>query len=341
MTDFFPANNYPGIFSTQEWISAWQVAWADNAKIKVVEPHKDMAHGRHGFYQYSQKKFSLLNFTTLFPAGISTAVSPSLRSEYFFVGAQTAAEFISRACRHQWDQLFIPDVIVNSVEYSQLVPAAEAAGLTVLVRDTATSYAVRIRDNNFANYLKNIGSNTRLKLYNKRKKLYPLGLIEVRNLWPQLDAFIDILNGFHQQRWGKPCYQGLNLRQITMFLRNIAANGGVPDLSVIYCDGKAISAVLDLQYQQRIYNIQSGYLEKFQDGISLGTLHLGMQIEKAFAAEVDYYDFMAGQGKHSNYKQSLATHSENFASLMLVRNPFLKLLYRINDSVHRLKRGQE
>lgn len=337
MTDFFPASNYPGIFSTHEWIDAWQTAWADSSNIQVVEPHTGLAHGRQGFYQFSQTKLSLFTFTTLFPAGISTPASPSLRSEYFVVGKQTAAEFIANACRHRWDQLFIPDVIINSLEYTHLVQAAEAVGLTVLVRDTTTSYAVRLRDNSFEHYLKHIGSNTRLKLYNKRKKLYPLGVIEVRNLWPQVNQFIDILNSFHQQRWGKPCYQGRNLQQIVMFLQKIATNGGVPDLSVIYCDGKAISAVLDLHYRQRIYNIQSGYQEKFQDGISLGTLHLGLQIEKAFSAGADYYDFMAGNGKHSNYKQSLATHSEDFASVMLVRSPVLKFLYRINDKLRHLK----
>lgn len=341
MTDFFPANNYPGIFSTHEWIDAWQTAWADSCTIKQIEAHAGLAEGRHGFYQYNQTKFSLFKFTTLFPAGISTPASPSLRSEYFVIGEQTPAEFIAAACSHRWDQLFIPDVLVNSLEYTRLVQEAETAGLTALVRDTATSYAVRLRDNTFEQYLKHIGSNTRLKLYNKRKKLSPLGVIEVRNLWPQLDEFIDILNGFHQQRWGKPCYQERNLQQIMVFLRKIAANGGVPDLSVIYCDGKAISAVLDLHYRQRIYNIQSGYLEKFQDGISLGTLHLGMQIEKAFSADADYYDFMAGYGKNSNYKQSLATHNEGFASLMLVRSPFLKSLYRISDSLRRLKSAAE
>lgn len=337
MTDFFPAANHPGIFSTHAWIQAWQTAWGDSNSITVVEPHSDFSHGRHGFYRYTWNKFSLLKFTTLFPAGISTSVSPSLRSEYFMVGEQTPAQFISAACRHQWDQLFIPDVISSSLEYAQLVSAVEAAGLAVLVRDTSTSYAVHLRDNSFEQYLKHIGSNTRLKLFNKRKKLYALGEIEVRNLWPDVDGFIAILNEYHQQRWNKPCYQGRNLEQIKMFLQNISATGGTPDLSVIYCDGKAISAVLDLHYRQRIYNIQSGYLEKFQDGISLGTLHLGMQIEKAFAADADFYDFMAGNGKNSNYKQSLATCSEGFASLMLVRNPLLKCLYRVNDVLHRLK----
>lgn len=337
MSDFFPAANHPGIFSTHAWIEAWQVAWGDSKGITVVEPHIGLNHGRQGFYRYIQKKLPLISFTTLFPAGISTSESPSLRSEYFMTGEQTPAQFISAACRHQWDQLFIPDVISASIEYTQLVSAAEAAGLAVLVRDTSTSYAVHLRDNSFEHYLKYIGSNTRLKLYNKRKKLYPLGEIEVRNLWPAVDEFIAILNDFHQHRWGKPCYQGRNLQQIKLFLQNIAAAGGTPDLSVIYCDGRAISAVLDLHYRQRIYNIQSGYLEKFQDGISLGTLHLGMQIEKAFSADADFYDFMAGNGKNSNYKQSLATCSEGFASLMLVRNPLLKFLYWINDAVHRLK----
>lgn len=341
MSDYFPTANYPGMFSTQEWIDAWQDAWADDSAIAIAGAQKFAVNGRQQFYFYQQKKSSLLSFTTLFPAGISTSASPSLRSEYFMLGNQKPDEFIAAALCHKWNQLFIPDMISSSSEYAALVKAAESSGLQVLIRDTAISYAVRLQENNFDNYLKHIGSNTRLKLFNKRKKLYAIGEISRRNLWPDVDSFIRILNEFHMQRWDKPCYQGRNLKQITTFLQNIVQAGGKPDLSVIYCNGKPVSAVLDLYYRQRIYNIQSGYIEKFQDGISLGTLHLGLQIENAFATDAIYYDFMAGNGKNSNYKQSLATHNVQFASLMLVQSPLLKSLYCINDRLQRMKMPKE
>lgn len=341
MSDYFPSANYPGIFSTPAWIESWQNAWQDHGAIKLAQPQQSAVSERQQFYSYQQKKLSVFSFATLFPAGISTSASPSLRSEYFMLLKQRPDEFIAAALYHHWSQLFIPDVMLCSAEYVALVEAAENSGLQVLVRDTATSYAVRLHENTFDAYLKHIGSNTRLKLFNKRKKLYAIGDIEQRNLWPDIDGFVGILNEFHQQRWGKPCYQGRNLQQITGFLQAIAQVGGAPDLSVIYCDGKPVSAVLDLCYRQRIYNIQSGYVEKFQDGISLGTLHLGMQIEKAFLSDALYYDFMAGNGKNANYKKSLATHHTGFASLMLVRSPLLKSLYYLNTCWQKMRMVKE
>ena len=333
MTDFFPSPNNPGIFSTFEWINAWQRAWGDSEKIIPVVPFINPETPRQSLYSYQQKKYSLFSFTTLFPAGISTVNSRSLRSEYFTLSGLAADQFINAAKGNVWDQFFIPDVLASSDEYFQLTSAAKNAGLMVNIRDTSNSYAVRLIGSSFDNYLKNIGSNTRLKLYNKRKRLYQLGSISSVNLWPQVDEFMIILNRFHVERWGKPCFEGRNLQQITHFLQGISLAGGAPDLSVIYCDGKPVSVVLDLYYRQRIYNIQSGYIEKFKDGISLGTLHLGMQIEKAFSSDAYFYDFMAGTGKNSNYKKSLATDVGNFVSLMLVRSPLLKCLYRIKDTM--------
>jgi len=337
MTDFFPPPSYPGIFSTYEWVDAWQEAWASSEKIIPVSSVSVSQSPRHKLYQYQQQKIPLLTFTTLFPAGISTSASRSLRSEYFMLNGMNADAFIAMACRYNWGQFYIPDIIANSTEYSHLVSAAEAKGLAVLVRDNSHSYAIRLADNTFEQYLKSISSNTRLKLFNKRKKLYQLGTIRITNLWPRVNEFILMLNEFHSQRWGKPCFEGRNLQQITNFLNKISLVGGAPDLSVVYCDDKPISVVLDLYYRQRIYNIQSGYIEKFQDGISLGTLHLGMQVEKAFLSDAYFYDFMAGNGKNSNYKKSLSTDTEIFSSLMLVRNPLLKCLYRLNDAWAKFK----
>ncbi len=337
MADFFPASNYPGIFATHQWINAWQNAWADCEDIAVLHPHSDTDNCRDGFYTYAQTRLYGIKITTLFPAGISTPASPSLRSEYFNLQQDSAEKFLAAAGVFQWDQFYIPDLMLASPQYLSFCAAAEAQQLKIIVRDHSVSYAVRLRDNNFADYLKSLGSNTRLKLFNKRKKLYQLGDVRVENLWPQVDDFIGLLNQFHLQRWGKPCYAGRNLLQITSFLKQIASAGGVPDLSVIYCNNEVVSAVLDLEYCGRIYNIQSGYREKFQDGISLGTLHFGFQLEKAFGSGADYYDFMAGNGKNSDYKKSLATHSATFVTVMIVRSAFLRAMYTIKDLLNRIK----
>jgi hypothetical protein len=339
MNQYFPAENHPGIFSTQEWINSWRIAWEDSEAITIAVNDPSGVSSRCLFYSYRQKKFVSYSICTLFPAGISTPATPSLRSEYFILPDLSANDFISTALKldSKWDQLFIPDIMLDSQQHRELLAAAEINGLTVLARDYATSYGVQIADNTFENYLKHISSNTRLKLFNKRKKFYARGDVRKLNIWPDVDGFIKILNEFHQQRWQKPCYQGRNMKQIKHFLKGISKAGGQPDLSVIYCNDKPVSAVLDVYYKKRIYNIQSGFIEKFQDGISLGTLHLGMQIENAFSTDAIFYDFMAGTGKNSNYKKNLATNSAGLVSVVLVRRGLLKALYMLNDGVKSIK----
>lgn len=339
MNNYFPVENHPGIFSTQEWITAWQHAWGDSEDISIAVKKLSGISPRCIFYSFQQKKTSVFSFQTLFPAGISTSASPSLRSEYFVLPDLNVHDFIDKALKldSKWDQMFIPDIVLDSQEYKELIAAAEANGLAVLPRDYATSYGVKIAGNTFEKYLTHIGSNTRLKLFNKRKKLYAAGDVRKLNLWPDVDGFIEILNKFHLERWKKPCYQGRNLKQIKGFLKLISKVGGEPDLSVIYCNDRPISVVLDIYYKKRIYNIQSGYIERFQDGISLGTLHLGMQIESAFSTDATYYDFMAGTGKNSNYKKHLATNGAELVSVMLVRCRLLKGLYALNDGIKSIK----
>lgn len=337
MADFFPAANSPGIFSSPAWIFAWQESWGGEQKLALLTPPDRSANLRTVFYACQWQQVPLLKFKTIFSAGISTSVTPSIRSEYFMAEGCEGAAYLEAAFGYSWDQLLIPDVLVNSTFYPQVMAAAKKHGLGVRLMDKATTYAVDLQADSFASYLSRLGSNTRLKLFNKRKKLQQMGSVQRVNLWPRLDEFIEILNGFHQVRWGKPCYQGRNLQQIKLFLHAIVAEGGQPELSVIYCNDRPISAVLDLQYRQRIYNIQSGYLEEFSGGISLGTLHFGFQLEQAFESGALYYDFMAGNGKNGNYKASLATASDSFVSLMLVRNPLLKLIYRVNDGIKSIK----
>src|SRR5690606_35932030 len=105
-------------------------------------------------------------------AGISTPVSPSLRSEYFNLDKKHAALLLQSALRFQWDQFYIPDLILDSDEYRELCRVAYKENIKPIVRDQSISYAVQLKHNEFADYLKRLGSNTRLKLFNKRKKLF-------------------------------------------------------------------------------------------------------------------------------------------------------------------------
>lgn len=332
MSDFFPEANQPGLFSTSAWINVWKESWGDFSSISKenLDLNADCrTQTDEHWYSYIYTPARLLKFKTIFLAGTSTTAARSLRSEYFYPPSGCMSSLLNSAFKFSWDQLWIPDLISNSPQHKELLLCAKSFDVDVVVRDSATSYAVSLKETTFSDYLASLSGSTRLKLFNKRKRLMSLGGIEVRNVWPNVDGFIEELNGFHRQRWGKACYEGRNRKLITDFLRNISSEGGEIDLSIIYQNEKPISAVLDVTYQQRIYNVQSGYLEKFSDGISLGTLHFGYQIEKAFTSPALFYDFMAGDGKNSNYKKLLATTECTFISCMVVRSRPLKVLYWI------------
>jgi hypothetical protein len=83
-----------------------------------------------------------------------------------------------------------------------------------------------------------------------------------------------------------------------------------------------------------IYNIQAGYEEDFHKKVALGTLHLGYAIETAFKdPSVGFFDLLAGEGKKTDYKSHLATDRTSLTTLMVVRSPLFRLLYRMKDSL--------
>ncbi|GGY82329.1 hypothetical protein GCM10011613_28870 [Cellvibrio zantedeschiae] len=272
---------------------------------------------------------------TAFPLGVSTSIAPSIRSEYFNTAAYASSNSLARNyveafLESRCDQLYLPDILQDSPEYDLWKTLSDESGFDFIVKDINPTYGVDVSCESFDVYLSGLGSNTRLKLYNRRKNLHMLGEVKVENLWPDQEYFYKLINDFHQKRWGRDCYQGRNLTFIRLLLDNLVHDGHEVNLSLMTVNKKPVSVVLDIQFNGRIYNLQSGYLEGFAKNISLGTLHLGYQLESAFSrADVDFYDFMAGKGKNADYKSALSNRKAAFNTLLLVRNPVLKILYRM------------
>ncbi len=144
--------------------------------------------------------------------------------------------------------------------------------------------------------------------------------------------FFGLLNNFHQRRWGKPVYGSKALAFNTAFVERVVSEGGEPQLMALRCGDQLISLLYNMKYQGCVYNLQSGFEESFHPKLAVGTLHLGYAIERAFQEEgIHSFDMLAGSGKNENYKQRIATEGEPLISLMLVKYPVLKLLYRLKD----------
>lgn len=330
---FFPPHHQFGLFRSPAWQQAWRQHWSDT---KALKPLRRSNEEQSEFYRYWQIKRGL-PLRTAIPAGISSTAARSTRAEYFFFpsGAGPAEErvrdYLALALQHPWDQLDLPDLLTDSSEHHGLLQAAPKLGLYVTEQKRETAYAVDLRAQSFSDYVASRGKNTRLKLYNRRTKIAQKGTLEINNIWPDRSGFYQLLNTWHQVRWGKPVYAGRSLAFMDSLLRGLAEAGHKVDLSVMYLSGTPISAALDITVHGRCYNLQSGFVEDLIKGVSLGTLHFGYQIEAAFEAGAELYDFMAGTGKNSQYKASLANTQHDLVSLRLVRNPALKLAYKWRD----------
>lgn len=325
--EFFPSHHRRGLFYSAAWQKAWHDAYGSHPAIKL--------HPEAGLYSYPQKLKGLLPVRSATPIGATSPVTRSIRSEYLSIAknsenpAPEIGRYLDQALRHTWDQLTLPDIIKGTTEYISIIEEAMARGLYVTERDTEISYAIDFRGSNFNSYLKSLGSNTRLQLYNRRKRLAQKGDIKIENLWPDQARFYHLLNQFHFARWGKPCYSGRTLQFMDNLLSGLDREGHYIDLSVMFVKNSPISVTLDITSKGRCYNLQSGYLEAFATGLSLGKLHFGYQIEKYFNLRAEHYDFMAGPGKNAHYKGALSTSSAQVVSLRLLKSLPLKLLYRI------------
>lgn len=322
---FLQQNNCYTLFQTDAWRRAWAEAWLPflNSHPDIeIESSVPVYHCRHRI-----RRLVPVESTVSF--GCPARGVPSIRSEY-----GSWQEELPELIRRTRQQLVLPDVVEGSGSAGAIHATASAEGHRVITKDPSTAYSVDLSHGTFQEYLSSLSANTRVKLYNRRKRLAQLGSIEIINMWPDIDGFIAILNDFHQRRWGRPCYSGNNLRFIKRLLKHLHNDGYGIDLSALKVDREIESVVLDLQIDGRTYNLQMGFNESIAKGVSLGMLHFGYQLEGGFLSKTQQvYDFMAGRGKKSNYKEALANQYCKMSTLVVVKSLWLKTLYRLQGAL--------
>ncbi len=324
------ASDLSNVFRTDSWINSWRTSWSDYLQRYNFSADE--------YFYYVFLPVWKCNLITAVPVGCSSLSLQSIRSEYFDLQIELA-DWFSRLSQN-WQQLIIPDVDVASSTYSRINQVACERGYFIYQRSVSPSYGVIASETEFSDYLSRLSQSARARLFNKRKKLEQLGSLAITNIWPDLGRFIDLLNGFHQERWGKPCYQNENLDFIKRFLGSIVEQGAKVNLSVMTLDEQPISLLLDVEYFGRVYNFQAGFVEKLSNNIAVGSLHLGYAIEAAFSdPAVKYYDFMAGQGKNTDYKAAFANSQQQLATLYVIRPAWLYWLYKINDRIRSWSRN--
>ena len=229
-TNFKPEHR-PGLFRLPLWLNAWKQAWGQVAGV-IYLGDEDCPPYRQ-FYQFTEKKLHILPLTTLVPIGLNSAAIHSIRGEYFCCeNGHQFEKLLAEVKNCQWDQFYLSDVILNSREHKALQEFCEEHNYSLLIRDYELSYGVDLSQTNFDSYLKGLGKNTRLKFYNRRTKLQGQGKLIVKNIWPDIDGFIQIINGFHQKRWGKLCFSPNNEQLMRLATQQMSLAGHGVDLSV-------------------------------------------------------------------------------------------------------------
>ncbi|MCH8533147.1 MAG: GNAT family N-acetyltransferase [Saccharospirillum sp.] len=314
----------PTLFQTTAWEQAWLETWGQQgSKSSNIR----LDHKSHS-YHLTRRFKGWLPIPTATTIGCSERSLPSIRREYY----QASIRQITAQLDDTKGQRLFSDVILGSPTYHHIKSLAQQQGLLVLEQDHTLAYSVDTNTKDYPTYLDQLSANTRLKLHNRRKRLHGSGTVTQNDLWPDVSTFIEQLNDFHQKRWGKPCYEGMNLAFIKRLLPLLNDEGHGVRLNCLTVDGKPVSLLLDIEVGQRVYNLQSGYKEQYRPGLSLGTLHFGYRIEHAFkSTHIQAYDFMAGEGKNSNYKASLATQQCQLVSLIAVKPLWLKCLYWLKN----------
>jgi hypothetical protein len=314
-------NECRSVFRTDAWVQAWIDTWGNDSNIRLV----DLGGRKNSLeYVYTEKNLikKILPVRCLNLAGVGGGVISSPRSEYnditdlvvLYEGIQALGQVFKAL---HWQQFTVPDV-VQGVNVDGLSALSSSLGGYCRIEKSEPSY--HVCSNNFKNYLQSLGSNTRLNYFNRRSKIYQLGVVEQhRYRSSEIFQFFKLLNGFHERRWGRSCYSQQSQAFMANFQQRIQQAGGEVIMESLLIDGEPVSVIFDIVWAGKRYNFQSGYLENKFHKVALGAIHLGYSIESAINNNL-MFDFMAGGGKNSDYKKYIANQITMFDTICIRRS---------------------
>lgn len=285
----------------------------------------------------------ILNLRSVQVMGNRLYDSRNIFSEYLDIAASPAREAAARAVitgvihKH-----FQPDEFVIGWT-SQVSPWVRALGEVpashVRIASRERTYQADL-SRGFGAYAASLGGSTRRSVVNLRARLECRGPVHVGTPGSTEQALLalDELNRLHALRWGKPAFSGSALNFHRDLIRAWLPSGRIA-ITQLLSGERCISVCYDLRLGPTQYNIQLGFDAAFEPKASPGLIHLGHAMEMAAAQGVRTYDFLAGKGRTSDYKQHLASTSHEVCTVQMLRGPFLSRLYRMVDRLRHRNGG--
>lgn len=327
------------LFMGWAWQYSWWETWGEQLGLQLVlltAYRGDRLVGIAPLYLDRVVLAGWLPVSRLQFVGNAFRRQGTVRTEYMeFICVRDDADEVCRdfamylANHVAWDEFVMCDVLRDSATCKAVLLAAGEAGCMDFVR--VADRGIRIdTSGRFDAYLAGLGRQTRLKLYGRRSYLDTLGRVGVQRADAgNLDKCFAVLNEFHRQRWGAECFNTESLRFHKRMLQRHAGAGSY-ELECLTLDDEPISTIYNVTAGHTVYNLQSGFNERFDHKLSLGTLHMGLSIERAFADPgTGSFDLLAGNGKKQFYKSHFKGEIIEFTTLQIVRRRLLKMLYRL------------
>jgi len=328
------------LFLSWQWISAW---WNHFGKREgdqltiIAVTHASKLVGLAPLYRYRSRVLKVFSVERLSYLGTRYQQDSGILSEHleFITDRHFQTPVIEQILSYiqdniDWDEL----VVESAVKTSGTATGMATALNSHLSRELEQSPSYQIHcQQNFEDYVSALGKNTRLKLFNRRKKFETTNSRRETAGQSGIKTVFETINQFQRLRFGKSVFTDKNIA----FMKELYEKLPNKDLnlsfsSCLIVDDAYQSAIFNILADDRLYNIQLGYNEKYDKKISLGLLHLGYTIEEAMQAEhVRYIDLLKGGGKTTNYKSRIAEANAVEISVQYIRDPWLKFLYCIHD----------
>lgn len=309
------------VFRTNAWVQAWLDVWGKDPRITLIDVG-GAAKPQEFLYTAPVTLKRIIPATALCLAGVGYGSLSTPRAEYNdieslinCVGDISALSKMLSSLR--WNHWCVPDVLSNTLQSSHVEAIGQSMNAYVHIPKNEIAYAVGAIE--FTDYLAQLGANTRLAYFHRRERLQKIGEIHIETY--SIDKafeFFALLNQFHVSRWGGACYSHQSQQFLKNFMERLVDESGAALLEVMRVNGEVVSVLFDVVYQGRRYNFQSGYAENKFPKIALGALHMGFAIQSALESK-QIYDFMAGEGKNTNYKNRIATLREEIQQINIER----------------------
>jgi len=340
-TDLLNRSDADPLFLSWEWQSSWwhffsdqkdmqlrlYVACTDDGTLLGIAPLFSSRISIRNIFQVTR-----LQFIGNCWRGKSTMPTELLS---FITDRSASSDTIRTICSHinsldDWDEFIIPYLDVNSETYRLISDDALFGNCYLRTAEKHYSYYLETTGR-FQDYTQKLGKNTRLKLLNRRKNLHGIGEVKFkRMLADDIDEKFKLLNQLHEKRWARPAFKNKRL-EFNKAVAHLMAEKNSLNFSIIMLDDVPISIQYNYVVNQRNYNIQAGFDESLLKKISLGYLHFGYEIEASFEQNYSAYDFLAGEGKNTQYKAHLTDDHMKMIDLQIIRKPLLKFIYSIYD----------